>query len=253
MKMHKRLAAVGVAAAATVGLAFTGTAGAAFPNFSDCPRAQGALFCVNIQNTGGFLDIKGFSVPLRDSLEIRGGLGIDATGTRTVFLAPSGTNGFFARPVAVPGGILGIDFPIPGNSITATATLAGPPASIRIDPQTFALAFPLKLVLDNPILGPFCRIGTDANPAQLNLIQGTTNPPAPNTPISGRRGTPAHTPTYLQFNGNHNVDNSFSVPGASNCGIGLGLVNSLVNLKLRIPSAGGNNTIISENNFALQF
>lgn len=251
MRKHRRAMAFAAAMAASLG--FAGTAQAAFPDFSTCPRAAGALICVDIQNTGGFLDIKGFSVPLRDSLRIQGGLGVNAAGTDLEFIAPRGTNGFFARPVQVPGGILGIDFPIPGNSITATATLAGPPASIRLDAQTFSFAFPLKLVLDNPILGPFCRIGTDANPARLNLIQGTTNPPAPNRPITGQRGTTAHTPEYLQFNGNRNVDNAFSVPSASNCGLNAGLINSLVNLKLRLPSAAGNNTIVSENNLALKF
>jgi len=53
------------------------------------------------------------------------------------------------------------------------------------------------------------------------------------------------------FIGNVNVDNAFSVPGATGCGIGLGLVNALVNAKLGLPSAAGNNTMIMQNNVGL--
>lgn len=126
MTYRKRLAtAVAVAAAATGALA--GTSAAAFPDFSDCPRSTPNLnACINVAAQRGFMDIKGFRVPLGDSMQIRGGLVFGATPEDTLFVAPRGTTGFFARPVQVPGGLIGIDFPIPGNAVTATAELAGP-------------------------------------------------------------------------------------------------------------------------------
>lgn len=95
-----------VAALATgVWLCLAGTAAAAFPNFSDCPRTTtNVAACIDIQNTSGNLNIKGFNVPLGASLEIRGGLTTPENGL--VFIPPRGTNGFFSRPVAVPGGLL---------------------------------------------------------------------------------------------------------------------------------------------------
>jgi hypothetical protein len=251
MKLRTRVAAVAAATAAVSAVAMGGSASAAFPNFSDCPRPA-ALFCVDVQNTGGSMTIKDTTVPLGDSLEIRGGIGfIDRVGTLG-FIPPAGTNGFFARPIRIPGGLLGIDWPIPGNAVTATAQLAGPASSIHLDIATFSIEFPMKLKLDNPILGGNCYIGSNSNPVRLSLTQGTTSPPPPNRPISGHIGDPAHTADYLAWTGNLNVDNSFAVPGASGCGLGVGIVDALVNLKLGLPSAAGNNTIQSVNSLGLK-
>jgi hypothetical protein len=39
-----------------------------------------------------------------------------------------------------------------------------------------------------PLLGSSCYVGSSARPLQLNLTAGATSPPAPNKPISGKRG-----------------------------------------------------------------
>lgn len=228
------------------------TAGAVFPNFSGCPSG-GVDFqgCLNIQSRGGSLTIKGFTVPIGESLEIRGGL--RQVGTEGVFLPARGTNGFFARDIQVPGGLLGINFPLPGNAVTARAQLVGPASNIRIDLSSNSVSMPVKLKLNNPLLGSGCQIASDSNPVRLNLITGTTSPPAPNRPITGSFGTPSFFPTYLTFTGARNVDNSFSISGANSCGffpIGI-LIDGLVNAKLRLPSAAGNNTMIIENSIAI--
>jgi len=234
--------AVGAFAAAS------GTATAAFPNFSDCPRSNPVVKgCIDVQSRSGSMTIKGFTVPIGESLEIRGGLDYD-TGT---FYAPVGTTGLFSRPIQVPGGLLGINFPIPGNAVTATAQLAGPPSSIRINVGDLSISMPVKLKLSNPLIGPGCQIGSNANPARLNLITGTTSPPPPNRPISGAPGTVVVQPNYFAFIGNRNVDNSFAVPSANSCGLGLHLIDALVNAKLRLPSAAGNNEMIIVNDAAL--
>jgi hypothetical protein len=105
--------------------------------------------------------------------------------------------------------------------------------------------------LDNPILGSNCYIGTNSNPSRVSLTTGTTSPPPPNTPISGSIGEirAEGEPTVLTLTGAINVDNAFAVPGASGCGL-LGIANPLVNLKLQLPSAAGNNTMIVRNNVA---
>lgn len=250
MKVRKSLVALAAAIAGGALFATAGTAAAAFPNFSDCPRnATNVISCVNIVSRSGSLDIKGFRVQLGESLEIRGGIASNPEGL--TFVAPRGTNGFFARPVQVPGGILGIDLPLSANRVTATAALAGEPADIHVDLGTLTLSVPVKLLLSNPLIGPACRIGTDSDPVQLNLIVGTTNPPPPNRPISGAVGAINVTDTYIAFIGNTNVDNSFSIPGASHCGLNLGLINLAINAKLRLPSAGGNNTMIVNNDVAV--
>jgi hypothetical protein len=247
MPLRKHLAALLVAAACLV---FGGTASAAFPDFTGCPTEAADIgACVNVQNVSGNLDIKGFDVPLGASLEIRGGLTSATTGNR--FIPARGTNGFIARPVNVPGGLLGIEW-IPGTSVQAITELAGDPDDIRFDVGSFGLTVPVKVRLVNLFIGMNCHVGTNGSPVVLRLITGTTNPPAPNRPISGRVGTIEFAPPLLTLTNNVNVDNTFAVPGASSCGLGLGLINSLVNLRLGLPSAAGNNEIVVTNNIGLR-
>jgi hypothetical protein len=227
---------------------FGGVAGAAFPNYSDCPRATpGVLVCVDIQAVRGDLRIKEFNVPLGDSLEIRGGFiesGIDG---QPIFVPPSGTNGFFAQPVEVPGGLLGIDW-LPGNEVLAITELAGPASAIRFNLETFTISLPIKVRLVNFLLGMNCHIGTDRSPVNLNLIIGTTNPPPPNRPITGSLGEIEAVGSEIRVLGAVNVENSFSIPDSSSCGFGLGLINAIVDARLGLPSAAGNNEIQVTNN-----
>jgi len=205
---------------------------------------------LDVQSRSGSLTIKGFTVPIGESFEIRGGVESTASGELRL-VAPAGTTGIFSKPIQVPGGLLGINFPIPGNAVTATAELAGVPSQVKVNVTTLSIRVPLKMRLSNPLIGPNCHIGSNSSPVNLNLITGTTAPPAPNTPISGRIGTFSE-PEFgvVIFTGNRNVDNSFSVPGATSCGLGLGLIDQLVNAKLKLPSAGGNNTMIVDSDVA---
>lgn len=231
-------------------LVFGGAASAAFPDYSDCPRSTpGILGCVDIQSVEGNLRIKDFNVPLGDSLEIRGGLAAEEGGA--TFIPPAGTNGFFAEPVEVPGGLLGIDW-LPGNKVLAITELAGPPSSIHLDLVNFTVSLPVKVRLVNVLLGMNCHIGTNSNPVNLTLITGTTEPPPPNEPITGSIGTVRIVPpSELQLLGAVNVENSFGIPDSSSCGLGLGLINLLVDARLGLPSAPGNNSIEVTNNIGL--
>jgi hypothetical protein len=250
MRSRKLVLAV-VAVLATAALfAGAGAAQAVFPNFSGCTaRNLDTEACVDIQNRSGNLNIKGFNVPLGESLEIRGTLTEDGAGGR-LFTPPTGTNGFFAGAVPVPGGLLGIEW-LPGNSVLAITELAGPASAIRINTESVSVGLPVRVRLVNLLLGMDCHIGTNRNPVVLNLITGTTNPPAPNRPISGRVGEASLVGSAIVFRGNLNVENSFAVPGATECGFGLGLINTLVNLKLQLPSAAGNNSMSIVNDVAL--
>jgi hypothetical protein len=250
MRVRKYLVALGACLACAL-VVPAGSAFAAFPDFTGCPtEVAGVGGCVNVQNTSGNLRIKEFNVPLGASLEIRGGIIPDGDGGGA-FVPARGTNGFISRPVPVPGGLLGIDW-IPGNSVLAITELAGDSDDIRFDFASFGLSVPVKVRLVNTLLGMDCHIGTNSRPVVLNLITGTTSPPPPNRPITGRVGTTGFIPpNIITVTNNLNVENSFAVPGASSCGLGLGLINSLVNLRLGLPSAAGNNSIDVVNNIAL--
>jgi hypothetical protein len=249
MRFSKRLSVVGIVTAAAAWSAMGGAALATFPNFSDCPSRglPSNSACIDIQSQSGEFIIKGFRVPLDHSLEIRGAV----REPELTFIPPTGTNGFFATPVNVPGGLLGFELPIGLNLVLATAELAGTPSQIHINPSELEIEMPLKVRLSNPLIGSNCHIGSNSHPVRVHLIVGTTSPPPPNRPISGRVGTIESEGEAIIVRGSTNVDNSFSIPGATECG-GLGLLDLLVDAKLQIPSAAGNNTIVINNDSAIK-
>jgi hypothetical protein len=100
----------------------------------------------------------------------------------------------------------------------------------------------LKINLTNPFLGGTCTIGSNSSPLDLHLITGTTSPPAPNTPISGSPPQVVSLDPYvLKLT---NVDNSFSVSGATGCALNFGLVNYIVNSQAGVPAAAGKSTMV---------
>jgi hypothetical protein len=252
MRARRHVLSIAAVIASMALLGIAGSAHAAFPDFTGCTATnfeQDA--CLDIQNrVGTAINIKGFNVPLGESLEIRGTLRGNGTFT-PLFVPPAGTTGVFARPVPVPGGIFGIEW-LPGNTVLAITELAGSPSAIRLNIVTHDVTIPIKVRLVNLLLGMDCHIGTSSRPVVLNLTPGTTSPPPPNTPISGSPGTEEGFERGIIFRGAVNVENSFAVPGATECGLGLGLINSLVNLRLRLPSAAGNNSAIVHNDVALR-
>ncbi|MEO5878356.1 MAG: hypothetical protein ABIS86_11685 [Streptosporangiaceae bacterium] len=100
----------------------------------------------------------------------------------------------------------------------------------------------LKVNVQNPLLGGNCYIGSNSKPISLSLGITATNPPPPNTPIEGSPPEVVQDdPPVLKTTV---VDNAFSVPKASGCGAGLGLLDLAVNLYAGLPSAAGKNTAI---------
>src|ERR1700755_2454495 len=82
----------------------------------------------------------------------------------------------------------------PANNVYATAELAGP---IGLDFLNYLLAsddptltLPIKIHVENPLLGPDCYLGSDADPIELQLTMGTTKPPAGIAPLTGSPGHP---------------------------------------------------------------
>ena len=115
------------------------------------------------------------------------------------------------------------------------------------------MVLPIKVKLENPLLGESCYVGSDSEPITLHLTTGTTSPPPPNKPLSGNPGKATFNEalTIITINGTSLVDNSFSAPGAEGCGGALsGLLDTVVDLQAGLPSAAGNNTAILNGSLA---
>jgi hypothetical protein len=233
------LAVLGAPAPAVAGLQHE------FSVFSDCPvNTPGVTTCIVSTVTSGEFKLGSKTVPINKTVTLQGGV----KGSELVPAVDGNT--LSKTPLVVPGGLLGI--PLLGNltEVTATAELAGT-VSLNFSPVEVTL--PLKAKLDNPLLLNECYVGSSSEPILPHLIEGTTNPPPPNKPITGSQGTPTigGNGKIVTVNGTSLVDNAFSVPGANGCAGPLALVvDPAVDLQAGLPAAAGTNTAILNGSLA---
>jgi hypothetical protein len=228
-------------AAIAITAAMAAPAGAALKQdlqrFSNCPYNNPLVItCVYSTTTAGEFVIGKSTVPINKTVVIQGGL--RAFG----FLVPA-TNGetLSKTPLDVPGGLVGIELPGDFTHVTATAELAG---QAQITTGASGISLPLKVKLDNLLLGSNCYVGSEEEPVGLHLIYATTNPPPPNKPIKGNLVVSTKDGGGILVLTGTLVDNAFAAPAARGCTL-LPLVGDLaVNTKVGLPSAAGTNTAI---------
>ena len=246
-----------------------------FSKFDYCPSTNEEVKkCMYAVTEGGEVVLGNKTVPIVNPVTLQGGYGKLNKETR---MAPffAATNGvtLSKTPQPVPGGLLGI---VPPESspwivkqlskfffengltgVNATLELAGSASQIEVSEANLlfqrslpALKMPVKMHLENPFLGGNCYVGSNSSPIWFNLTTGTTEPPAPNEPITGSSGSAESLEEglILKLNGTEMVDNSWAAPKASGCGGILSfLVNPIINSMIGLPSAAGHNTSILEN------
>ena len=240
-----------------------------FAVFAQCPLKNPAVnLCVFVQSSGGEFIIGTKTVPVNKTVTLQGGSILDEeTGAETFVSAENGDT-LSKTPLTVPGGLFGIKAPEWWSKeaqewfnkfinegftgVTATAELVGNPGISRTNllfQEGVALSLPVRLHLNNAILGKECYVGSKSSPITFELTTGTTNPPKPNKPISGAVGELEFKDEFqlVIIKGNRVVDNAFSAPAAEGCGGSFSfVVNPLVNSLLGLPSAAGHNTAILE-------
>jgi hypothetical protein len=222
-----------------------------FAAFSNCPvNNPEVVDCTVATTTSGEFAVGKKTVPIKHTITLQGGLAVNETTGVVTFVAATNGETLSKTPQTVPGGLVGIEGL--GGEVTATAELAGPASSIVLNAENLlagtgtALSLPIKLKLGNPFLGNHCYGGSNAHPIVLNLTTGTTSPPRPNKPISGKPGstTAEEEGEILVVNDNSLVNNSFAAPGVEGCGLVPFLVDPLVDLGFGVPASEGHNTAI---------
>lgn len=214
--------------------------------FSDCPVTviKPESLCVVSTVTSGEFTLGSKTVPINKTVTLQGGI----EGT-TLIPAVDG-NTLSKTPLQLPGGLAGIELLPPLTEVTATAELAGTGSvsvANTLAGEGTAVALPIRVKLDNPFLGGSCFIGSNSEPVSLNLTTGTTNPPAPNHPISGNHGTlelGAGFGGIGKLSGVSLVDNAFAAPGVNGCGPLPLVFDPLVDIVAGLPAAGGHNTAV---------
>jgi hypothetical protein len=271
--MRRGSIVVGLLAAMFVAVGATATAVAAtgeFAVFSDCPLSNPAVSgCISSTTESGEFAIGNQRLPIVTPFTLQGGFLENETGSLALVGAADG-NTLSKTPVTVAGGLLGVTKcsavknwiarigcqllqTSKVTTVTATTELAGPVSSILLSPgnlfaeQGPALVLPVKVHLENALLGKECYIGSDSSPIVLELTTGTTSPPPPNTPIKGTPGALGFNSegTIITLAGESLVNNTFAVPAATGCGGPLAfLIDPVVNARLGLPAAPGHNTAV---------
>lgn len=232
-----------------------------YEQFAGCPteaESPPSVLCIRSDITGGHLKVGKKELPIEKPLTLSGGVNEEFEG-----FTFNSEGGLSKTPQKVPGGVLGLTgltwllelFGSEALTLYATTELAGTPTGFTFNSVTI----PIKVHLTNPagLLGSTCYLGSDSNPVVLKLITGTTEPPPPNKPITGKEPT-IEVDEFGIFhleNGTF-VDNSFAAPGVNGCKLVLfGFIpisiNGLVNEVSGLPSPAGTNEAVQD--FDIEF
>ena len=228
-----------------------------FEQFSGCPtpaESPGTPVCIRSDVTGGHLQVGSKDVPIKNPLILSGGVDLFF---ENFTAGPEG--GLSKTAQKVPGGVIGLTgltwllefFGSEALTLYATTELAGVPSEFTVGTVTL----PIKVHLTTPsgVLGNNCYIGSDSNPIVLHNTTGTTKPPAPNEPITGKEPEFSESENIVHLDNGEYVDNSFAAPAADGCGFKLlGLIpidlDPFVNEQAGLPSPAGTNETRQEFN-----
>lgn len=228
---------------------------APYQDFSGCPssaESEFIAFCFKYEFSGGHFQLGKKNIPVTHPIIFRGGERFE-TGE---FLG-NGEAGIVPAAQYVEGGLLGLTgnkeldellAGYPALAVKATIESAGTPLGSMVEPP---FTLPVKVHLENPLLGSTCYVGSNTEPINLNLTTGTTAPPAPNVPITGVPSGPFKREEARKAvrvsSGGLFVDNAFAVPGAGGCVLTIGPhhigINGLIDSAAALPSPAGKNEV----------
>jgi hypothetical protein len=229
---------------------------AEFAKFVNCPIDLGKG-CLYGETLEGEFKLGSKTTPIVNPTILQGGLAYIGTETLPMIPPRFGAEELSKVSQPLPGGLTGLT-EIVGGPVNATAELAGTPIVTAVFlgfGHDTAVELPIKVHLENELLGPNCYIGSDAEPIVLKLTDGTTKPPAGTEPISGKIGTNEGRDKgrLIAFINNTLVDNTFAVPAAKNCGTNALLepvITAAVNVGAGLPAAPGvSRAVLTGNQF----
>ena len=276
MRLHCNGIGVGCLALLMTALGTLGLAGSAsakltgdFTAFEQCPLTNPETSrCFYSVAEGGEVAVGAVKVPLVNPVTLQGGSTKAVEGFSSLVSAGNGMT-LSGSPQPVPGGLA---FLVPSgkappivkallkvfaasklSQVSATLELARPANEVQLSEIHFAeeegvgMRLPVRVHLENPLLGGSCYIGSSSSPIVLEFTTGTTSPPPPNLAIKGSSGEVSllDEGRILRLAGAELVDNAWSAPKASGCGGFLSpLVTPIVNSRLGLPSPAGHNSAV---------
>jgi hypothetical protein len=232
-----------------------------FVNFGECPLSRVTITdCIFSVSSKGAFKVGTKTVPIVNPVTLQGGG--EGSGETTKFIGAENGVTLSKTPQPVPGGLTGITAPTwwpkfiqdwfnngineGFTGVNATVELTGPTkgvTNVKLNTEALileegtALGLPVKIKLDNSLLGSSCYIGSESKPVQINFTTGTSGS------LKGAAGefTFNEAFTLITIKGGKLVNGTYSAPAASGCGgIFSFLVDPLVNSILGLPASSGN-------------
>ncbi len=271
-------------AVALTSLGFVGSASATltgeYTKFAYCPRTNPEVNkCIQSVTTGGEVVLGSKAVPIVNPVTVQGGVGypgVPVPEFEEFFAATNGVT-LSKAPQPVPGGLAGLvnckkisnlilratcelAFENAVTGVNSTLELARPANEIQIselhlgEEEEVALKLPIKIRLENPLLGESCYVGSSESPIYWNLTTGFTHPPAPAESIRGSVGTVSFLDggKILKLADAKLVDNAWAAPAVNGCGGALSAVlDPIISVAAGLPAAEGKNSAILINQVAL--
>jgi hypothetical protein len=228
----------------------------AYERFRGCqtpaenPKSE---MCMRSVIKSGYFEMGTKKVPIENPVPLTGN--VDEEAENFGFNSEGGL-----KPVKqkVPGGVVGLTgltwlLELLGSDALTLYSVVEPVGLpvLKINSKPQEIKLPIRIHLINPVLGSKCYVGSPTNPIQLNLTTGTTSPPPPNTPMTGKDPELSINPEtqVISATGATFVDNSFAAPGANGCTLTLfGFIpisiNGLVNSQSGLPAPAGTNETV---------
>ncbi|TAK56511.1 MAG: hypothetical protein EPO22_13570 [Dehalococcoidia bacterium] len=262
------LASTAILGAADAANGATVTLNGDWAAFTRCPVDDPAMLAVDGSATVSWCvaaDSPGGSIKLGNTTSSTGEtnvqFGLIRSGQSFALVSPPG-GAIVAAPVNVPGGVLGLMCPSSDplvasvcslatdnalNRVSAVVQAAGSPSDFRFDAVITGapiLTLPIKVQLQNPLLGSNCYIGSDADPIILHPAVTSFAGVRTRGENFDANGTPNPAgPLVLgEISGLTEGDSTFAVPAASGCGLA-GALDGAINSRSGLPSPSGNNHV----------
>jgi hypothetical protein len=238
--------------------------------FAQCPTGNEEVTgCLVSRTESGSITIGKQEVPIVNTQTLQGGTENIAPGVKRLVAALNGET-LTKTPQKVPGGLLGLVkcneikgegfweklergaceaiFENKVTGVNATTELAAPASSVFVSLAAAefetgpAITLPIKVKLENPLLGEECYIGSNAHPIVLELTTGTSGS------LKGKLGTISTKAEggILAVSNSRLVDATFSAPEATGCGGFFSfLIDPILNSKIGLPATTGNTAIFN--------
>jgi hypothetical protein len=238
--------------------------------FAQCPTSNPELSgCLVSRTESGHITMGKTEVPIVKTQTLQGGLINIEPGLKKMAAALNGET-LTKTPQKVPGGLLGLVkcneikgegifeklergaceliFENSTTGVNATTELAAPASSVLLSLAEAeletgpALVLPIKVKLENPLLGKECYIGSNAHPIVLELTTGTSGT------LKGKLGEISTKAEggILAIKNNTLVNGTFSAPAATGCGEFFSfLLDPIINSKIGLPATSGNSAVLN--------